>query len=168
MTDTPQYFVYDAERSVMVPRRKALADKQYVDGQEYRLGVIEERSANSHSHFFAALTKAWKNLPDDLAERFPTPDALRKYALIKAGFYDSSEFACASQAEALRLASFLRPIDEYALIVVKGNAVRRLVAKSQSTKAMGKDDFQQSKTAVLEIVSAMIGVAPKAVAENAA
>lgn len=168
MTDTPQYFIWDAEHSAMIPRRKALADRQYVDGQEYRLGVIEERSANSHSHFFAALTEAWKNLPDDLAERFPTPDALRKYALIKAGFYDSSEFICKSNAEALRLAAFLRPIDEYGLVVTRDASVRRLVAKSQSLRAMGREDFQRSKTAVLEIVSALIGVTPKALAENAA
>lgn len=162
----PQLFVWDAGRSVMVPVRRALADKTYVDGESYRLGVIEERSANSHSHYFAALNEAWMNLPDDMAERFPTVEHLRKYALIQAGFRDERSIACASKAEALRIAAFIKPMDGYAVVIVREAVVTVLTAKSQSMKAMGKEDFQQSKQKVLDLVSVMIGVTPDDLSSN--
>lgn len=155
--DYPQYFTWDAERSVMVPRRKSIADRTYIDQAEYRLGVIEERSTNSHSHYFAAVNEAWKNLSDADAERFPTPEHLRKYTLIKAGFYDERSIVCASKAEAQRVAAFVKPMDEFAVITVSAALVRVFTAKSQSMKAMEKNEFQDSKTKVLEILSDMIG-----------
>lgn len=167
MNDAPQYFTYDAERSVMVPRRPKLADKTYVDGELYRLGVIEERSENSHRAYFAELHSAWLNLPERESERFPTSEHLRKYALIKTGFYDADAFPCASKAEALRLAAFIRPHDEFALVVVKDATVTRYTAKSQSYKAMGRDEFQKSKTAVLDYVSSLIGTTREQLRENA-
>jgi hypothetical protein len=162
----PQAFTWDAERSVMVPRRKALADKTYVDQNEYRLGVIEERSAASHSHYFSALHEAFMNLPDDQAERFPTVDHLRKYALVQAGFRDERSIACASKAEALRVAAFIKPMDEYAVVIVREAVVLVYTAKSQSMKAMGKAEFQESKSKVLEIVSIMIGVTANDLSAN--
>jgi hypothetical protein len=161
MSDTPQYFTWDAERSVMAPRRKSLADRTYVDGEEYRLGVIEERSAASHSHYFAALHDAWMNLPEAQAERFQTVEHLRKYALIKSGFRDERSIVCASKVEAQRIAAFVTPMDGYALVTVKDAVVVVYTAKSQSYRAMGKEDFQKSKTAVLDLVADMIGVTAK-------
>jgi hypothetical protein len=163
----PMPFFWDAERSVMIPRRKNLADRIYVDGEDYRLGVIEERSMGSHGHFFAMLHEAFMNLPDDLAERFQTPDHLRKYALIKAGFYDERSVCCSSKAEAQRIAAFMRPLDNYAIVIASEAVVRIFTAKSQSLKAMGKDEFQRSKTAVLEIVSSMIATSQQALSDNA-
>lgn len=156
--DLPQFFKWDAEHAVMVPRRPHYACMVYVDQQDYRLGVIEERSTNSHNHYFAAVNEAWRNLPDDQAERFPTSEHLRKYALIKAGYCDKQEFLASSKAEAVRIASFIRAAEEYAIVIVKDRAVVRMTPKSQAARAMSKQDFQDSKTKVLEIVSAMIGV----------
>lgn len=144
----------------MVPRRKALADRTYVDGEDYRLGVIEERSANSHNHYFAMIYESWLNLPEAEADRFPTPEHLRKWAVIQAGYYINSDFACGSNAEAVRLAAYIKGIDDYSVVVVKGSVVMRLIAKSQSMKTMDKQEFQDSKTKVLEIVSGLIGVTP--------
>lgn len=155
---TPAYFTWDASASVMVPVRKSIADKTYVDGETYRLGVIEERSQNSHNHFFVLIAEAHANLPEDQAERWPTSEHLRKWCLIKAGFTDERSIVCASAAEAQRVAAFIKPMDTYALVTVSGVCVRVYTAKSQSRKAMGAKDFQASKTAVLEIVSAIIGV----------
>ena len=170
MTESaPQSFVWDAGRSVMVPVRKSIADKTYVDGEAYRLGVIEERSQNSHNHFFACVADAWLNLSADQTERWPTREHLRKYCLIKAGFADERSIVCVSAAEAQRVAAFVKPMDTYALVTVSGTCVRVYTAKSQSRKAMGARDFQASKTAVLEIVSALIGVTTKQLeASNAA
>lgn len=163
----PQYFTWNAERSVMVPRNRSLADRTWVDGETYRLGVIEERSAASHSHYFAALTEAWASLPHEQAERFPTVEHLRKYALIRTGYHNSDSFVCGSKAEAVRLAAFIRPTDEFSVIDVSAATVTRYSAKSQSKRAMGAEEFQRSKTAVLDYAASLIGVERKALEQNA-
>jgi hypothetical protein len=157
----PLAFNWDAARSVMVPRQPKLADKVFTDCQFYRLGVIEERSGSSHNHYFAALNEAWSNLPDDLAERFPTSEHLRKFALIKTGYADQHTLACSSKAEALRIAAFLKPVDEFSVIVVRDATVTRYTARSQSNRAMGAKDFQLSKAAVLDFVATLIGTSTR-------
>ncbi|HZH10599.1 MAG TPA: hypothetical protein VEZ24_09525 [Microvirga sp.] len=57
-------------------------------------------------------------------------------------------------------------MDEYSVVVVRGPIVVVRKPKSQSRRAMGKEEFQQSKQAVLEIVSNMIGVQPEALTRN--
>jgi hypothetical protein len=136
---------------------KASADRDFVIGETYRLAEIEDRSSKSHAHYFASLTDAWRSLPDDQAERFPTMDHMRKFALIKTGFADSRQFVASSKAEAVRLAAFLRPVDEYAVVSVEQCVVMIWTAQSQSTRAMGKQKFQESKTAVLEYVAGLLG-----------
>ena len=154
----PLVFAWDGE--AMVPKHPRLADRHYVVGQQYRLVEETSRSANSERHQFAEIDEAWGNLPEDMALEFPTPTHLRKYALIKAGYCDKSSFVCGSPAEASRLAAYLEPIDEFAIVTVSGDVVTRYTAQSQSRKAMGARKFQDSKTKVLEIVSTMIGVTP--------
>lgn len=162
----PQQFSWDGEH--MVPLRPRLADKEYCIGELYRLGVIEDRSRNTHNHYFALLHEAWSNLPDDLAERFQTEEHLRKYALIKAGYFDERSIVCGSKAEAQRIAAFIKPMDDFAIVTVSEATVRVYTAKSQSKRAMGAKDFQDSKTKVLEIVAALIGVTPEALAKSRA
>lgn len=159
----PLYFEWDGEH--MVPLRPKLADKEYTIGERYRLGVIEERSAQSHSHFFAALQQAWLNLPEREAERFPTTEHMRKYSLIKTGFCHEKQIVCSSKAEAIRFAAFVDGMDTYALVLVKDNIVRHFTAKSQSYKSMGKEEFTRSKSAVLDYVSSLIGVTQKELAQ---
>jgi hypothetical protein len=134
------------------------ADRQFVVGQRYRLEEAHQRSVETHNHYFAALHEAWSNLPEPWAERFPTPDHLRKYALIKAGFRTETTYVAHSKAEALRFASFLRSIDEYALAHVDDKLVTFWTAKSQSRTAMSAKEFQASKVAVLDVAANMIGV----------
>lgn len=135
-----------------------LADRQFVVGERYPIQVWEERSVISHNHYFACVAEAWKNLPEDMAMLYPTPPHLRKRALIQAGYYDETIVDAGSKAAALRVASFVRPSDDFALVFVRDQFVIRRTAKSQSRKAMGKKDFQESKQAVLDIVSEMVGV----------
>jgi hypothetical protein len=151
---------WDGEAFAPLPRFARIADKHLVVGEEYRLAVVEERSQKAHNHFFAALTEAWNNLREEYAERFQSVEALRKYLLIKAGFCDQHTLVCSSHAEAMRVASFIRPADEFAVVVVQGNTVVRYVAQSQSKAAMGADRFKASKTAVLDLAADMVGVAP--------
>lgn len=134
------------------------ADKEFAKGEVLRLIHVEERSLNSHNHFFAAVKNAWESLPPLMAERFNSPDALRKYCLIKGGYCISDSLTCPSHADALRVAAFMRPIDEFALVTVSKNVVTRFVAKSQSYREMDKKTFAASKERVLEIIAELIGV----------
>lgn len=161
----PLPFTWDGE--AMRPLRPRLADEHFVIGEQYVLEEYQERSKTSHDHFFVCVAEAWVNLPEDLMKRWPTPDHLRKWALIKEGFRNERTFVAATKAEALRVAAFLRPMDEYAIITVSGCVVTELTAKTQKKRAMGSKDFQASKEAVLGLLSAMIDTTPAALAENA-
>jgi hypothetical protein len=148
-------------------RSKKEADAEYVIGEGYRFTRYEERSEASHRHFFAALHEAWANLPADLSERFPTSERLRKFALIKSGFATQRQLIASSRAEALRLAAFIAPMDEYALVETRGAVVTVWEAESQSMRAMGKDRFKASKDAVLAYCASLIGVEPETLRREA-
>lgn len=142
--------------SEMVPLRPRAADREYVVGEVYTLEPIEERSARSHAHYFACLAETWRNLPDDLAEEYASPEMLRKKALIRCGYRDERSIVCASKAEARRVAAFVAPMDGYAIVAVSEAVVRVWTAKSQSTKAMGKVEFQESSNKVLEFCADLL------------
>lgn len=161
---TPVQFQWDGEHMIPQPRFARLCDKQFVVGEHYTLIPHEERSRATHSHYFAALHDAWLNLPDALAEQFPTEEHLRKYALIRTGFADERSIVCGTKAEAQRVAAFIKPMDHFAVVVVREATIKVYTAQSQSMKAMGKAEFQRSKQAVLDFVSDLIGVQAKELA----
>lgn len=165
---TPIPMRWDGEAFAPVNQHWARrADAMYAAGEVHNLVPHEQRSAASHKHFFAEVNEAWQHLPEELAEAYPTPEALRKFALIKAGYCDAHPFVCSSRAEALRFAAYLKPVDTYAVVTVKDAVVTRYTAQSQSIRAMGKQRFQASKQAVLEIVAEMIGVTAASLSSNA-
>lgn len=157
----PTAFTWDAEACVMVPKWPRLAAPRYEGCKDYLLADVEHRSDATHRHEFAWLREAWASLPEHLADLFPTSEHLRKRALIDAGYFRETIIDAGSNAAALRVASFMRTKDEFAVVVVRGPVVVERVAKSQNRRAMDKAEFQASKTAILEIVSAMIGVTPE-------
>lgn len=166
MTDLPLAYRWTGEGFVPVGRSIREADKRFVVGERYRLEVIEERSAASHRHYFASIREGWENLPDAIALEFASPDALRKRALIETGFYDERRFASASPEEARNLAIWLRPKDAYAVYAVHGNVVIERTAKSQSTREMGRQQFQDSKEKTLAWIADLIGVDVQALSSN--
>lgn len=167
--NAPLYYRWDDEVGGLIPlpRFAERARKQFSAGQQYRMVEENERSEISHRHFFASLQEAWKQLPEQYAERFPTIDHLRKWALIESGFYDERSVVADSNEEALRIAAFTRPADPYAVVIVKGCVVHAYTAQSQSRKAMNARDFAASKQAVLEIVAGLVGVDVETLAANA-
>lgn len=167
MSAPPMAFLWDGES--MVPRSARAADEQFVIGEVYLLAEHHQRSTASHAHEFAWLHEAWKNLPESRADDFPTPEHLRKRALIDAGFFDQQIIDAGTNAAALRVAQGIRarPGEEFSLVIVRGPAVVIRTAKSQSYRAMGREDFQRSKTAVMERVSELIGVEPAQLAAEA-
>lgn len=163
----PITFGWNGEAMVPMRHLGRLCDKHFVIGQTYTLIEQQERSHRSHAHYFACLNEAWKNLPEELTERFPTSEHLRKYALIRAGFADSRQIVASSKAEARRIAGFVKPCDDYAVVTAKDCVVTIWTARSQSLRAMGKEDFQRSKDAVLDALAKIIGTTTDALQQNA-
>ncbi len=151
----------------MIPVNASAADRAYVVGERYCLEHREPRSDVSHRHEFAWLREAWANLPEHLADLYPSPNHLRRRALIEAGWYDERAIDCGTNAAALRVAAYLRGVDDFTLVIVRGGVVLVRTAKSQSHRAMDRDEFQRSKTAMMEVVAAMIGVSVDEMNQNA-
>lgn len=157
MTDRPILFSWDGEAMrPYSPFWATEADRVYVVGERYSLVAHHDRSQASHNAYFAQIAEAWHRLPEDLVVRWPSPEHLRKYALIKAGYRNERSTVCASENEAQRVAALIRPMDDYAIIVVEGNVVIIFTAKSQSYDAMGSKEFQESKDRVLDVIAEMI------------
>ena len=157
----PLSFQWDGEAFKPVTGHRKLADAQFVIGERYTLETVEERSSAQHRFYFASVNDAWCNLPETMADKFPTADHLRKYALIHCGYRDERTIACASRAEALRVSAFVRPMDEFAIVTTSGPLVTVWTAKSQRVRAMGKEAFKKSCDDVLHFVSQLIGARPE-------
>lgn len=136
----------------------ARADKDFVIGETYKMVEHHERSTASHNHYFASIKNGFDNLPEQLLETYPTTEHLRKKALIWKGYRDERTIVAASGAEAQRIAAFVKPMDDFAVVTVKDAVVRVWTAKSQAAKAMGNREFQQSKSDVLEFIDDLLGV----------
>jgi len=152
----PQQFVWKAENSVMVPIRRTLADKVYVDGETYRLAVEEERSMASHNHYFAAIADVHETLDDAMTLMLPTPEHLRKYALIKCGFYNCTFEVFDTPEDAAKFGYILSKTDPFCVVQIEGNCAQIFTAQSQSKSAMGALQFKESKRRVLEYVETLI------------
>jgi hypothetical protein len=158
MSGAPITFVWDGQ--VMVPQRRftKLCDQRYAIGEEYPLAIAHPRSKATQGHYFARLEELFDNLPEDVAELYPTIEHLRKRALIEAGYFDQEIIECGSEAVAVNVASAIRKRDDFAHIIVAGRIVAIRTAKSQRKCAMGAKAFQDSKDKVLAIVENMVGV----------
>lgn len=164
---SPFISTWDGESFIPLQRFARQCDREFVIGQQYRLVENEERSRASHNQYFASIHEAWLNLPEEIAHRFPSPDHLRRWALIQAGYRNERTIVAGSPDAANEIAAFIEDIDDYAVVVVHGNLVSHCTAKSQSTKAMGKTVFQDSKRKVLDVISNLIGVSAGDLHSNA-
>jgi len=159
MTDTAPPLAFEwTDEGMMKPLNPRRADAYYAVGERYILEPVHQRSDVSHRHEFGWLREAWMSLPESLSDQYPTTEHLRKRALIDAGYYDESITDAGTNAAALRVASTFRAIDDFSLVIVRGPLVVRRTAKSQSRRAMKAKEFQESKTAIMEVIAGMIGV----------
>ena len=126
-------------------------------GEVHGWQMAEHRSKASHDHFFACVNEAWKNLSEDMADDFPSPEHLRKWSLIKAGFCSETRIACANNSEAMTLATKAKAMDKYSIVAIDGKAVTIWTADSQRRDAMGRQAFQEAKERALHIISNLIG-----------
>jgi hypothetical protein len=139
----------------MLPIRPELAERQFRPDGRYLMEVHHERSFARHRAYFASLSEAWSSLASD---DFPSPEHLRKFVLIKCGYYDERVLVCDTAAQAERVAAFVRPLDEFSIIVRDDSLVRVWTARSQSYKAMGRDEFNKSMDDVLDFAADLVGV----------
>lgn len=159
MNNAPRHLRFMWRDGVFVPeglRMAAYCNDTFGEGEIVTFERHEDRSDASHRHYFATIAEAWRTLPES-DNRFPTPEALRKWALIRSGYHTTSDVVLASEEDARTVAAFMGT-SEGTLIVVRGNVVRRYVAKSQSVKAMNKQEFQKSKTDVLDTIAELLAV----------
>lgn len=142
--------------SVMVPhaRFNALCKRQYAVDEDYALGPVEGVPSRSRGGFFAAVNEAWKNLPEE-DERFPSPEHLRKRALVQAGWAKHAQYIMDTPKDAKNMARALRGADEYAVIKVGGNVVDVWTAKSIATGQINAEEFQAVKTKALDWVATL-------------
>lgn len=127
-------------------------------GAVHGWSLSEHRSKSSHDHFFAVVNEAWKSLPEDMADDFPSPEHLRKWALIKAGFCSETRVACANNGEAMTLATKAKAMDKFSVVAIDGKAVTIWTADSQRRDAMGRHAFQEAKERALHIISNLLGI----------
>lgn len=144
---------------VPIGRHQNRFSDAFEEGETYAMAVHEDRSWASHNHYFACIKDHWLSLPERAAMETwaQSPEHLRKYALIQTGWNDTHSHACKSAAEAQRTAAFVRPIDEFSVVIARGSIVERFTAKSQSMRAMGKADFERSKEDVLGFLETLVG-----------
>ena len=157
-----QAFVWN--RGMMVPARPEAAAKAYVEGRRYWLEEVSERSWISHRQEFAWIREAWGNLPHATGELFPTPEHLRKAALIATGWHREMIIEAGNAAAALRVAAYARSRDEFAHVTTRGPTVTVRWARSQrmhGADRMDKAEFQASKEDILGWIANLIGVEPE-------
>ena len=148
-------------------RFAATCDKEFAVGEDAWLERSEERSQNQHKATFAAINEAWKNLREDDAQRYLTPDRLRKHALIEAGYFTSAHYPCASRAEAVRWCQMLAKRNQDHRIILDGSTIEERIPKSQSYRNMTKREFQASMNAVLDVCAALTGISADELMKNA-
>ena len=142
----PQVFKWTGE--AMVPLSMTKAKDQFEEGGRYRLAPVSEVSQQSRSFFFSVLTEAFKNLPEPLAERFTTVEALRKYALIRTGWHEPVQPAFyetpadAQQAAHQIQLAISKTRDPSSIVVQRDVTVTVLTARSQSGASMPKKEFE--------------------------
>ncbi|MDE4176334.1 hypothetical protein PXK01_19435 [Phaeobacter sp. PT47_59] len=144
------------------------------DGELVTVSIDRDRSGKSHRHQFAWIKDAWGSLPESVMHMpwAETPEALRKHALIATGFHQVYTLDCGANATARRVKAALLAAEVkahgYALGQVQGPVVRVWTPESQSVRAMGGDRFRESKNAILDWISAQVGVTPEELRRAAA
>lgn len=148
---------YQWDGKVMRPlsRFVDICERTFEIGERCILTKKEYRSHASHAHYFACLHDAWLNLAEEYGDEFPSSEHLRAWCLVKAGYADKQVITCATPDDAARTAAIASSREKIRIVSLDGCVVTIWVPHSQSMKAMGKKEFQDSKTKVLDIVAAM-------------
>lgn len=146
---------------------KMRCEKMFGAGQEITFEELGDRNMNRHRMYFARLKELWLTLPESMAEDFPSPEVLRKHALIRCGYATMRKFSMANADEASALERMLSELESYAVCEITAPVVgspRRILAvwvpQSQAVKNMGKSEFDKSVTDVLDYCERLVRSEP--------
>lgn len=157
---------WDGTGFVPLPRHTKRCDETFVVGQRYIVEAELPRNMAMHRAYFAQIKDLWSSLREDVAEQYPSPEALRKFALIRTGYCHETMRVFQTHRDAVMAASFVAALDDFAVVEVSENVLRCWRAKSQSVKDMGSDEFKRSKEDVLRFVAGIVGVPLSALADE--
>jgi hypothetical protein len=163
----PILFVRVDNHMVPLPRFQRLFDEQFAVNEEYPLIIIEERSLASHNNYFAQLHEGYLNLAEEYAQEFDSEDHLRHWCLCKAGFCTQTRYVMNTAEDARKLREAMKRENRSTIIAVAGNVATVYTPFSQSMPAMKKQDFEDSKRAVLDLVASMARTTPAELKKNA-
>jgi hypothetical protein len=163
----PVAFIWSGREMVPLDRFRKLAERQYRAGTEYVLVDHKGRSEESHRHYFACIRAGWQNLPEDQADKYPSPEYLRKKCLVLEGYADQTDHVCEDDEAMAKMITLIRKLDPYSVMTRSGNVLTIFTAQSQDHASMGHEAFQTSKTRVLERIASMCGISLEELTKNA-
>lgn len=108
--------------------------------------------------FFAALRDVHANLGEQLRDRFPNAEVLRKHALIAIGYCDVMTVACGSKAAAPQIANAFRLKDQYCIASVRGDVVTIFTARSMARRVLKKREFMDVAQKVFDWIYRETGI----------
>lgn len=112
----------------------------------------------SRRFFFAALRDVHNNLPDQLRERWPNAEIMRKHALCAVGYCDAMTVVCGSKAAAPQIANTFRALNHYCIASVKGDVVTVFTARSMARRALQKKEFREVADKVFSYLYEQTGI----------
>jgi hypothetical protein len=108
--------------------------------------------------FFATIRDVHNNLSDELRERFPSSETLRKQALIAAGWCDTMTVLCGTKAAAPGIAAAFKSKDPYCVVMVRGDVLQVMTAKSMSRRSLLKPQFVEISQAAYDWIERQTGI----------
>lgn len=170
----PVMLTWDREAQAFRPsngRALMLADEQFEHGADYSMAAIDERSGNSHDHFFCATREAFDNWPEDYPHALPDEDHLRYHALIATGYYDQvvvyGETAEAANADALKIVRRVPYAEISAFETVAIVRLPRTMKKQRNGGDMDRAEWQKAKQDCLDFYAAVLGISVDQLREQA-
>lgn len=168
MTDAPFPLLWrDGAFWPATPYQATRCAEHFEIGGKYALIEYQPRNMPRHAALFAQLDEVWEQLPEGMADDFPTQDHLRAFALIKTGWHDRTSYILKDADEALKLAGDLRRRSQFSLVVVSGATVDFYEPKSQAVRAMKDPEFVKSMNDVLDYAANLVGIDRNTLKENA-
>lgn len=167
----PLPFIWSGGAMHPAAQFRQLAQRQFKEGERYVLEPHDEVSHKDRAQYFATIRDAHSNVRAEALERYPSPEHLRKWALIEAGWYEQKVQVCPDRAFAVQVAMLIRNADEYLKVVIDkvddtSGQYMIVIRKARSQKvqpgAMTREEWRQSRQDVLDILSGVIGVSRKA------
>ena len=117
--------------------------------------------------YFASINEAFAQLPEHLDGRFANSKHLRRWALIKTHYANEQSLVFDKFADALRRVSYISRTQPESVVSIIGTVIKVWTAQSQSKQAMSPAEFRESASAVLDLLTFLLGVNVSELRRNA-